>query len=153
MPDTSLLPTFITDFVSNVSSEQRRALISLLKEYEDCVGPYLTEDEDSCSNTEAKPSHPISAISKSTNQISQHVFHVKQLPMSSDLSEGVLNELASMKLRTKGKKGQTAKVKRNGSYLAIRASMISRILRKLVTTIVYPKFWRLLIITVPLLVI
>ena len=39
------------------------------------------------------------------------LFHVKQLPMSSDLSEGVLNELASMKLRTKGKKGQTAKVK------------------------------------------
>ena len=111
MSDTPLLPTFITDFVSNASSEQRRALISLLGQYEDCVGPYLTADEDSCSDAEAEPSHPISAISKSTNQISQHVVHVKQLSMSSDLSEGVLNELPSMKLRIKGKNGQTAKVK------------------------------------------
>ena len=106
MPVTPLLPTFITNFVSNASSEQRRALISLLEEYEDCVGPYLTADEDSCFDTEAEPSHPNEpAISKSTKEISQHVVHVKQLPMSSDLSEGVLNELASMKLRTKGKKG------------------------------------------------
>ena len=73
---------------------------------------YLTADEDSCSDTEAVPSNPNEPkISKSTNQISQHLVHVKQLPMSLDLSEGVLNELASMKLRTKGKKGQTAKVK------------------------------------------
>ena len=101
MPDTPLLPRYITEFVSKASLEQRKALISLIEECEDAVNPYLTADNDSSSDDEHEPSHPNApTVCPNTNQISQFVVHVEQLPISSDLSEGVLQELTSMKLRT-----------------------------------------------------
>ena len=45
------------------------------------------------------------------NKYRNFIVHVEQLPISSELSEGVLQELTSMKLRTRGRKGKVAKVK------------------------------------------
>ena len=112
MSDTPLLPRYITEFVSKASLEQRKALVSLIEECEDAVNPYLTADNDSSSEDEPEPSHPNApTVCSHKNQVSQFVVHVEQLPISSDLSEGVLQELISMKLRTRGRKGKVAKVK------------------------------------------
>ena len=112
MPDTPRLPKFITEFVSKASPEQRKAMFTLLEAFEDSLGPYLTADSDSSSEEESTSIHQNECtISPSSSQEPQYVIHVEQLPISPDISEGVLQELKSMKLRTKGKKGQVAKVK------------------------------------------
>ena len=112
MPDTPRLPKFITEFVSKASPEQRKAMFTLLEEFEDSLGPYLTADSDSSSEEEPTSIHQNKrTISPSSSQEPQYVIHVEQLPISPDISEGVLQELKLMKLRTKGKKGQVAKVK------------------------------------------
>ena len=82
MPDTPLLPTFIMDFVSNASSEQRRALISLLGEYEGLRGDHtLLQMKIHALILKQKPSHPNEpAISKTTKEISQHVVSCEAAP-------------------------------------------------------------------------
>ena len=111
MPDTPHLSKFITEFVSKASPEQKKAMFTLLEEF-DSMGPYLTADSDSSSKEESTSIHLNECtISPSSNQEPQYVIHVEQLPISPDISEGVLQELKSMKLRTIGKKGQVAKVK------------------------------------------
>ena len=112
MPDTPRLPKLITEFVSKASPEQRKAMFTLLEEFEDSLGPYHTADSDSSSEEESTSIHQNKrTISPSSSQEPQYVIHVEQLPISPDISDGVLQELKSMKLRTKGKKGQVAKVK------------------------------------------
>ena len=94
MPDTPYLPKFITEFVSKAFPEQRKAMFTLLEEFEDSMGPYLTADSDSSSEEESTSIHLNECtISPSSNQEPQHVIHVEQLPISPDISEGVLQEL------------------------------------------------------------
>ena len=105
MPDTPRLPNFITEFVSKASPEQRKAMFTLLEEFQHSLGPYLTADSDSSSEEESTSIHQNErTISPSSSQEPQYVIHVEQLPISPDISEGVLQQLKSMKLRTKGKK-------------------------------------------------
>ena len=112
MPDTPLLPRYITEFVFKAFLEQRKALISLIEECEDVVNPYLTVDNDSTSEEEPDLSHnDVPTVCPNENQVSQFVVHVEQLPICSGLSEGVLQELTAMKLRTRGRKGKVTKVK------------------------------------------
>ena len=100
MPGKPTLPYFIKEFVLSASKEQRTELQSLLNE---CSGSYVTADTESESE--------MSAQSPPRSQISEFVCHVDKLPLSSALSNDILNELTSLKLRTKGTKGKPAKVK------------------------------------------
>ena len=147
MPDTPLLRGYITEFVSKASLEQRKVLISLIEECEDAVNPYLTADNDSSSEEEPGPSHnDVPTVCPNENQVLQFVAHVKQLLVSSGLSEGVLQELTAMKLRTRERKGKVAKVKTqwlipNDDYLNDIKNP-----KQSVTTTTYPNSLRLLII-------
>ena len=70
----------------------------LIEECEDAVNPYLTADNDSSSEEEPEPSHnDVPTVCPNEKQVSQFAVHVEQLPISSELSEGVLQELTSMK--------------------------------------------------------
>ena len=126
MPVEPILPNYITEFVSSSTLEQRKALMKLLEDQDS----YLTANTDSnVSETEVehkfpnnpeiphevKSDHPITTcqnvISSSAEKISDCVIHVNELDINKDLSDGLLNELTSLKLRTKRKKGRAAKVK------------------------------------------
>ena len=96
MPGNTTLPTYITEFVSTASLEQRLELQSLLEKYTDS---FLTAARDSDSETPNR------------SQISKFVNHIDELPTDSTLSNNILKELTSLKLRTKGTKGKPAKVK------------------------------------------
>ena len=100
MPRKPTLPSFIKEFVLSASKEQRTELQSLLNE---CSDSYVTADTESESEMLSQ--------SQPRSQISEFVCHVDKLPLSSSLSNDILNELASLKLRTKGTKGKPAKVK------------------------------------------
>ena len=100
MPGKPTLPYFIKEFVLSASKEQRTELQSLLNE---CSDSYVSADTESESE--------MSAQSPPHSQISEFVCHVDKLPLSSSLSNDILNELTSLKLRTKGTKGKPAKVK------------------------------------------
>ena len=100
MPDKPTLPSFIRDFVLSASKEQKIELLSLL---EDCSDLYLTADTASDSK--------VLAQSPSRSQISGFVSHSDKLPLTSSLSNDILTKLTSLKLRTKGTKGKSAKVK------------------------------------------
>ena len=106
MPDKPTLPSFIREFVLSASKEQKIELLSLL---EDCSDLYLTADTASDSE--------VLAQSPSCSQISGFVSHIDKLPLTSSLSNDILTELTSLKLRTKGTKGKSAKVKLSGSAL------------------------------------
>ena len=100
MPDKPTLPSFIREFVLSASKEQKIELLSLL---EDCSDLYLTDDTASDSE--------VLAQSPSRSQISGFVSHIDKLPLTSLLSNDILTELTSLKLRTKGTNGKSAKVK------------------------------------------
>ena len=101
------------DFVSASSLEQRKALLSLLEDYNK---PYLTADSASDSADSASDScHDIAHENESNDQlnadvISSFIVHVENFSMDEQLSDSVMEELSSLKLRTKGKKGKAAKV-------------------------------------------
>ena len=107
MPETPLLPPFIKDFVSGSSMEQRKALLLLLEEYNE---PYLTADSasDSCHDI-AHVNEPIDH--SNVDVISPFIVHVENVSIDEELSDNAMEELSSLKLRTKGKKGKVAKVK------------------------------------------
>ena len=100
MPGKPVLPSFIKEFVLSASKEQRTELQSLLNE---CSDSYVTADTESESEMLAQ--------SPPRSQISEFVCHVDKLPLSLSLSNDILNQLTSLKLRTKGTKGKPAKVK------------------------------------------
>ena len=100
MPDKPTLPSFIREFVLSASKEQKIELLSLL---EDCSDLYLTADTASDSE--------VLVQSPSRSQMSGFVSHIDKLSLTSSLSNDILTELTSLKLRTKGTKGKSAKVK------------------------------------------
>ena len=92
------------DFVRTASTEQRKALLSVLEEYTD---PYHTADGNSYPDTD----HEHEPTDNPNADISSFVVHVENLAIDEDLSNGNLEEISSLKLRTKGKKGRVAKIK------------------------------------------
>ena len=102
MPGNTTLPTYITEFVSTASLEQRLELQSLLEKY---TNSFLTAASDSNSESISGSETP------NRTQISEFVNHIDELPIGSSLSNDILKELTSLKLRTKGTKGKPAKVK------------------------------------------
>ena len=84
----------------SASKEQKIELLLLLEDYSDL---YLTADTASDSE--------VLAQSPSRSQISGFVSQNDKLPLTSSLSNDILTELTSLKVRTKGTKGKSAKVK------------------------------------------
>ena len=125
MPVEPILPLYITDFVSSSSPEQRKALIKLSEDQD----PYLTAGSDSnlsdgefnssrkseipseLEQNSSKTSLSSTIIPPTFTGIPDCVIHVDRLDINHDLSKDILNELTSLKLRTKGKNGRAAKVK------------------------------------------
>ena len=107
MPGNTTLPTYITEFVSTASLEQRLELQSLLEKYTDS---FLTAASDSDSENVS------GSVTPNRSLISEFVNHIDELPIGSTLSNYMLKELTSLKLRTKGTKGKPAKVKTQWLY-------------------------------------
>ena len=113
------LPNFITGFVSTASMEQKQCLLALLTEemYPDATNSVCpigeTEELQGYTNPTNMPA--VAADTADTADdvplISDYVEHINDLGISKELSEGVLNELNSLKLRTRGYNGRPAKVK------------------------------------------
>ena len=129
----SILPNFIVGFISTASQEQKQCLLNLLTEeinqdpstdilpQTGISEPSVSEqnsvnESDSPSdcntlldNEHIPPSHNL--LSFVPPIFSNLVEHIPELEISDELSSGLLNELNSLKLRSRGYKGKPAKVK------------------------------------------
>ena len=126
------LPNFITGFVCTASLEQKQCLLQLLTEdinshlHDNCGGlsqPLITEPslQSEASDLEA----PLVCESSINNDLcdtdttnvsntpyqSELIEHIPELSISKEHSSGLLNELSSLKLRSRGYNGKPAKVK------------------------------------------
>ena len=110
---TPLLPTFITEFLLSVSQEQKNLILSLINDdeegFKDAIEilpkDHLTEPL-STPSTESITPKPISPPPFPEPKFSDLVKHV-QLDLPEPLVNGVMKELATMKIRTVGKKVKT----------------------------------------------
>ena len=130
----SILPNFIVGFISTASLDQKQCLLNMLTE-EISQDPYTdilprtamsepsVSEENSVSESEPPPdcvtvlnNDRIPPSSHSLQTFVPPIFsdlvqHIPELEISEDLSSGLLNELNSLKLRSRGNKGNPAKVK------------------------------------------
>ncbi len=103
MSTPTTLPAFITDFVETASREQKQILLTLLTDD--------TGAETCMSTTNPSTSTLTTKVLSQQPAITDYVEHVTDLDIDMDLSSGVLEEVTRLKLRTKGSKGNPAKVK------------------------------------------
>ncbi len=96
------LPNFILDFVKTAPSDQKKILLTLLTE------DLTHSSTDNVGNGDT-PAEKVEEPPKMS--VSDFVEHVPDLDIDEELSSGILEELAKLKLRTKGSKGKPAKVK------------------------------------------
>ncbi len=101
----STLPDFITDFVKTASQEQKQSLLTLLTEDTNPV-TCITVNNEGTGNA-----HTVTSDEQPQVAFTDFVEHIEDLGIDMTLSSGILEELATMKLRTKGSKGNPAKVK------------------------------------------
>ena len=107
---TPLLPTFITEFLLSASQEQKTLILSLInddeEDFKDTIET-LSEDHLTAPSTESITPKPISPLpSPEPESFSDLVKHI-QLDLPEPLVKGVMEELATMKIRTRGKKVKT----------------------------------------------
>lgn len=125
---SSTLPNFITGFISTASLEQKKCLQELLTSeikshttgYDDSLLlPEVTEPPLQCEpHIDCEPSL-LSEDSSSEQSVPEHISpslsdfveHIPELDISDELSSGLLEELTSLKLRSRGFNGKPAKVK------------------------------------------
>ena len=91
------LPPAVTEFLSNASMDEKKHLLSILS---DDIAKELATVDNQVSDTPKTPIH-----------IADFVEHVEDLEIDEDLSAGVLEELESLKLKSRSSKGKNAKVK------------------------------------------
>ena len=105
---TSILPNFIRSFLSTASTEQKQCVLKLLNE--DINASMLTSpitDEP----TKMPLLSPPTPLVHEKSSIPDYVKHIPDIGISEELSNEVMAELESLKLRSHGSSGRPAKVK------------------------------------------
>ena len=110
-PPSSTLRNFITGFISTASLEQKQCRLKLLNQE---INAEISPDENTLtlSQEEAESSllHQESGFADLA-PISDYVDHIDNLGISDELSDKILAELKSLKLRSGGYKGKPPKLR------------------------------------------